>query len=403
MKMKVFLPLFFFSGLLSVVFPCAVPAREITSEFKVGNSAVMDRSVRFWTRIFTEYTSKEAVLHDAKYPDLIYEAVENDPKTVRRAMDRWRKALIEAYEAGGEISSLSGDARKAAELFKGIDDESDALIKAAHRKRLRSQTGHKESFLDAYASSGRYLPKFEEIFVARGVPWEITRIPFVESGFRVDARSSTGALGIWQFMETTAKLYLRVNSAVDERRDPYFAADAAARLFQDNYDSLGNWPLAVTAYNHGRRNLMRAVRQVGTSDLSDLVRSNRARNFGFSGKNYFAELVAILAIEKNPGAAVTGSTKREDPDRFVDIVLPQALPMARLSKALGVQKAELSKRNPALLPSVVKGRARIPAGARIHVNLREGETEETAKVRVERAIAKLLPRPTEPSQVQNRR
>ena len=84
-----------------------------------------------------------------------------------------------------------------------------------------------------------------------GVPEEIAALPHVESSFNPEAYSKVGAAGLWQFMPSTAKRFMRVDGIVDERLDPYSATEAAANLMLYNYRLLGSWPLTVTAYNHG--------------------------------------------------------------------------------------------------------------------------------------------------------
>ena len=99
------------------------------------------------------------------------------------------------------------------------------------------------------------------------MPEELVYLPHVESSYRWNARSNVGALGMWQFMATTARKYILVDQAVDERLDPYTAARAAARYLQNAYDELGTWPLAITSYNHGVDGMKNAVRDMDTTDI----------------------------------------------------------------------------------------------------------------------------------------
>src|ERR1700710_2447178 len=91
----------------------------------------------------------------------------------------------------------------------------------------------------------------EEEFRRLGLPTELTRLPFVESSFNVNARSRVGASGVWQFMRRTAKPYMKVNKDVDERNDPIKSTLASSRVLKQNYMMLDSWPLALTGYNHG--------------------------------------------------------------------------------------------------------------------------------------------------------
>jgi len=86
----------------------------------------------------------------------------------------------------------------------------------------------------------------------------------VESSFDVTASSKAGAAGMWQFTRATGKKYLTVNRVLDERRDPIRASEAAAKLLKQNYERLRNWPMALTAYNHGVAGVLRAKEAMGT-------------------------------------------------------------------------------------------------------------------------------------------
>src|SRR4029453_7063103 len=97
------------------------------------------------------------------------------------------------------------------------------------------------------------------IFRDEGLPVELTRLPLIESCFDVEAYSKVGAAGIWQFMPATGRLYMEVSSSVDERRDPIPPPRAAARYLSRSYERLGNWPLAITSYNHGPNGMARAI------------------------------------------------------------------------------------------------------------------------------------------------
>jgi membrane-bound lytic murein transglycosylase D len=120
---------------------------------------------------------------------------------------------------------------------------------------------------------GAHLPE-------QGLPVELTRLPLIESGFELHARSHVGAAGIWQFMPRTGRLFMRVDTLVDERRDPIAATRGAARFLRRLHDRLGTWPLAITAYNHGPTGVARAVRGLGTRDIGTIVSRYDGPAFG---------------------------------------------------------------------------------------------------------------------------
>ena len=95
--------------------------------------------------------------------------------------------------------------------------------------------------------SGAYLKKIRQILKQKKLPTDLSYLPHVESSFNPSAYSKFGAAGMWQFVRSTGRRYMRVDYVVDERRDPILSSYAAARLLRDNYARLGTWPLALTA------------------------------------------------------------------------------------------------------------------------------------------------------------
>src|SRR5204863_7703720 len=118
--------------------------------------------------------------------------------------------------------------------------------------------------------------------------------PLVESSFQ-NAKSKAGAVGLWQFMSSTGKLYMKVSSKLDERLDPVRSSEAAAHLLRDNYSALGVWPLAITAYNHGRGGMLQAQRLYG-SDLPTIIDAYRGPVFGYASMNFYSEFIAAVDV-----------------------------------------------------------------------------------------------------------
>jgi len=109
-----------------------------------------------------------------------------------------------------------------------------------------------------------YMPIFDETFNKHDIPEELKAMAIIESAMNPLAVSRAGAKGMWQFMYATAKMYgLHIDSFVDERMDPFKAADAAARYLQDAYEIFGDWNLAIASYNCGAGNVNKAIRRSG--------------------------------------------------------------------------------------------------------------------------------------------
>ncbi len=342
----------------------------------------LKRQVEFWKRIYGQYDTRQAVVHDSRYIDLVYEvlryAPEDSPRDISRkskaSRARWRNALLGLHRKLDEPSSWSEDEKYVFKLFEGIE-EPNKFLNAAHRKRLRTQLGQKDRFREGYIASGKYLPYMEAIFKAEGLPLELTRLPFVESSFNLRARSKVGASGIWQFMRSTGRLYLKIKGGLDERNDPIRATEAAAQLLRHNYESLGNWPLAVTAYNHGRMGLMRAVRQTGSDQLEDILWNYRSRSFGFASSNFFACLLAAIDIERN-AEVIFGKLERDPPLRFYEVEIPHSIALTELDRYLKLGMDSIEEFNPGLSAAHFKGRERVPAGYRLRLPLSPDTTPD---------------------------
>jgi membrane-bound lytic murein transglycosylase D len=167
------------------------------------------------------------------------------------------------------------------------------------RENLHTQIGIKERFREGVIRSGRYLEAFQQILEKEGVPSEVALLPLVESSFENRALSSAGAAGIWQFTRGTGRLYLTVGRKLDERLDPAKATRAAARLLHDNYNALGTWPLAITAYNHGRAGMQRAQSEVGSSDITKVINEYKGSLFGYASMNFYSEFLAAVDVYNN--------------------------------------------------------------------------------------------------------
>ena len=212
------------------------------------------------------------------------------------------------------------------------------------------------------------MAHMRKIFSARGLPVELTYLPLVESSFRNDARSFRGAVGMWQFMPSTGRLYMRVTRLVDERRDPLEATRAAARLLQDNYRELGTWPLAVTAYNHGRAGMRRAVRRLGTRDIVTIIARYRGRTFKFASKNFYAEFLAAVHVMRDLERHLP-HVRFDQLVRHEEISLTKRVAVSSLLRHSKVSRAELLTWNPALSRHATW----IPAGYRLKAPELQGQ------------------------------
>jgi len=124
--------------------------------------------------------------------------------------------------------------------------------------RYTGRLRHSISYM--LGASNFYMPIFEEALETYQLPLELKYLPIIESALNPTAVSRVGATGLWQFMIGTGKQYgLKVNSLVDERRDPVKASYAAAHYLSDLYKVFGDWNLVIAAYNCGPENINKAI------------------------------------------------------------------------------------------------------------------------------------------------
>ena len=132
-------------------------------------------------------------------------------------------------------------------------------------------TKRKSMYGDMLGLSSYYFPIFEKALKSYNIPAEIKYLAIVESSLNPHAVSRVGATGLWQFMFGTAKAYgLNMDNFVDERKDPIQASYAAAAYFRDAYEELGDWLLAIAAYNCGKGNVNRAIAKAGSRDFWEI-------------------------------------------------------------------------------------------------------------------------------------
>jgi membrane-bound lytic murein transglycosylase D len=280
--------------------------------------------------------------------------------------------IYEALEVGEESRS-----------DEYVDGER-ARIAAAHEvsiERVKAQRGVKERTAAGLKRSNRYIGQMQQIFRERGLPVELTYLPLIESSFNSSARSHAGALGMWQFMPATGRQYMRVNRTIDERRDPIESTRAAASFLKQAYDLLGNWPLAITAYNFGPAGMARAVAEVGSDNLVDIIQKYNGPYFGYPPKNFYAEFLVAMDIGKNPERYFPG-LDLDRPVAIQEVELRSNSSLAAVMSSTGLKRDEFLEWNPALAnaPKI------IPAGYRVKLPVQKQmaaivETHEVSEVR----------------------
>lgn len=338
--------------------------------------AALKGNVAFWRKVFAEYSERQSVIHDLRKPERVYAVLDfrDEAKTLgrvqlsnlqsaeeARSKKRIEAALRRAAAQRDNPEVLDDEARKLAALFAG---DRGGLREAADN--VRSQRGLRERTGEAMAISGQYLPEMERTFANEGLPRVLTRLPFVESSFNVEAYSKVAAAGLWQFMPDSARMYMRFNHVSDDRRDPWTSTQAAAEHLRDDYRVLQDWPLAVTAYNYGRGGLARALKETGGNSLDDLLANYNNKRFGFASRNFYSEFLAAADVERD-WREHFGDIQRRVPLSFETVTVERYTPYRTLVRLAGGDDAAFARLNPGYRAEVVNGKLYVPAGDRIRV------------------------------------
>ena len=320
--------------------------------------------VDFWIDVFTVYSNDEGVLHDNRHLGVVYERLAIPEKTSRRErqrrVEKRRKQLQEVLRslASGKRDNLTAEEARVLALWPaGVGNKT--LSNAVGR--IRFQQGLKDRFQQGLRRSGRWRDHVNKEFSALNVPIEIAALPHVESSYNPNARSNVGASGIWQFTRSTGRRFLRVDHVVDERNDPFAATRAAGRLMAYNYSITGNWPMAITAYNHGLGGVRRAMRQHGDTAYVDILRKYNGRTFGFASRNFYVAFLAAKEVDQNVEKYFSG-LQAETPINYSVTSLPTYVSVSGLTKALGTTPTQLAQHNPALQATVWQESKYLPKG-----------------------------------------
>ncbi len=194
-----------------------------------------------------------------------------------------------------------------------------------------------------------YKKQIHAILQKFGLPTHLYYLALIESDFKVDAKSPAQAAGIWQFMSPTAKNYgLRINSFIDERRDPWRSTVAAALYLKNLNNVFDSWFLAMSAYNAGESRIMNAIIRSGTRDFWQLSK------IGFiprETRDYVPRFLAALIVAENPGKYGLNIDFQDKPNVFA-IRVPSPVRLDHIAEKAGMSLDELKAYNPHFLKNV---------------------------------------------------
>ena len=226
------------------------------------------------------------------------------------------------------------------------------------------------AWLSAVLERGNlYLPFIRGEIKRRNLPPELAYLPVIESGFQTTARSRSGAVGLWQFMMNSISPFdIKVNDIVDERRDIQKSTSGALQKLEDNYKTLGNWELALAAYNAGLGAVSRAVQRTNVRDYWELCKKNE---FKSETLNYVPKFLAAAYILSQPRRF--GINNWQKTYEWTAIPLKRQVSLDILAAEADVDREILRRLNAELLhgisPADSNYRLKVPSAQLHQINL----------------------------------
>lgn len=218
----------------------------------------------------------------------------------------------------------------------------------------RFTRGEKQFLLQSYKRSGRYRPHIVEALEEAGLPTELSWLPLIESGFKVNALSAARALGLWQFIPSTGyKFGLKRDRYVDSRLDPIKSTRAATEYLKELHQIFGDWSTVLAAYNCGEGRVLRLIRNQNINyldhfwDLYEQLPRETAR--------YVPRFLALLHILNEPEKYGLDTVELDEPLAFEIATVSKQMHLRDIAKALGVPQKSLKELNPELRYQLLPG------------------------------------------------
>jgi membrane-bound lytic murein transglycosylase D len=275
-------------------------------------------------------------------------------------------AAIPAPEGQGKTEDAGGEDSEIPDLDSNADvvSEDPDVDPKPHKQRKKRQIPFefnqnvarwieyfsqkdRERFQRFFDRGEPYREVIQNILEENRVPTDLYYLGMIESGFNAHAKSSAAAVGVWQFMKSTGKIYgLKSDSWVDERRDPIRATEAAAKMLRDLYRQFDSWYLAMAAYNAGPGRIRGAIRRAGTEDFWELV---ERRKLPRETMEYVPKFLAARYIGENPDLFGFYINEEKKYPNVELVKVPSPLPLSAIETSCGVPEGTLAFVNPHFL------------------------------------------------------
>lgn len=308
--------------------------------------------------------NKERIPEAAKY-SLLLNNIVADYRIALRSLGKLEEDVSAAVlvERFGDIgASLSDDIH----VFKKESGPVSYDLPIVMNERVKHsivyfQTVAKGAFEKYLRRSKKYTPMMKEIIRQYGLPEDLIYLSLVESGYSPHAYSWARAMGLWQFIASTGRLYnLDRDWWIDERKDPIKSTHAACRFLKELYEKYGDWELAMAAYNGGPGRVSRTIKSQGTRDFWKM----RLRR---QTMDYVPLIMAATIIGKDPEKYGFYVTDFEPEVVWDEVTIDRCLDLKTVASSLGYTLSEIKELNPELLrnytpPNLAKYVLKIPKG-----------------------------------------
>lgn len=205
----------------------------------------------------------------------------------------------------------------------------------------------KNFFIESYRRSGSFHPKIVEMLKQAGIPIELSWIPLIESGFKVNALSKARALGLWQFIPSTGyKFGLKRDLFIDERLDPVKSTEAGIAYLKELHQMFGDWSTVLAAYNCGEGRVLRVIRDQSVNYLDNFW--DLYQRLPRETARYVPRFIATLHILSNPAKYGLDNVDFETPLEYESVEVIKQVHIKDIAKEICVDETQLRRLNPEL-------------------------------------------------------
>jgi len=280
-------------------------------------------------------------------------AAEEDRRGASCELDRPMYSRGPRYESrpdslGEDADDLDGPGVEALSRLQMPDLKLSVTRRTLKYVRFFAKTDRGRGMFETWLKrSGRYQDTIQAELRRRKLPEDLMWVSMIESGFDPRIKSPAGAVGLWQFMPATGKVYgLEQNKFMDQRKNPRLATQAAAHHLRDLYLRFQNWDLALAAYNMGYEQLLDAIDRYGTTDFNELARQEAIPS---ETASYVPKIAAAAIVANNLDRFGFDGVNVMQPMDTADIAVPPRTPLKILAKACGVSTSTIRNMNPDVL------------------------------------------------------